>query len=171
MRHLAPALWGQGGDDLLARRKTCRLYLLPARNLLLLGSDFHEQRRAALLYPDENQPRASGMGEDLPPGSVAPQKPSHRTGGCIPSDRQGTVRASTISLSHAACVCTGISARLAILPSHVSLGEGAKSRLVIGNNFSKIPRFRNPCTWIFPVHRANVGFRMPVLVLTNVSGL
>jgi hypothetical protein len=59
---------------------------------------------------------------------------------------------STISVPHAAFVCTSISARLAILPSHVSLGAGAKSRLMIGNNFSKVPRFRNPSTLIFPVH-------------------
>ena len=34
-----------------------------------------------------------------------------------------------------------------------------------------VPRLRHPRTLIFPVHRASVGFSMPVLVLTNVSGL
>ena len=46
--------YGGKGDDLLARRKTCHLYLLPAQDLLLIGSGSHDQRRAAALYPDDD---------------------------------------------------------------------------------------------------------------------
>src|SRR5713101_6850016 len=77
----------------------------------------------------------------------------------------------TLSAHHTAFICISSSAPTLILTFNVFTGAGAKSRLLIGNNFSKVPRFRHPRTLIFPVHRASVGFSMPVLVLTNVSGL
>src|SRR5712692_5519258 len=77
----------------------------------------------------------------------------------------------TLSAPHTALVCISSSALTLILTFNIFTGAGAKSRLLIGNNFSKVPRLRHPRTLIFPVHRASVGFSMPVLVLTNVSGL
>src|SRR5260370_33795524 len=83
---------------------------------------------------------------------------------------EGCLR-GTMSAPHAAFVCISSSAPTIILKFNVFTGAGAKSRLLIGNNFSKVPRLRPPRTLIFPVHRASVGFSMPALVLTNVSGL
>src|SRR5260370_18501145 len=77
----------------------------------------------------------------------------------------------TLSAPHPALVCISSSALTLILTFKILTGAGAKSRLLIGNNFSNVPRLRHPRTLIFPVHRASVGFSMPVLVLTNVSGL
>src|SRR6266853_3943203 len=77
----------------------------------------------------------------------------------------------TLSAPHAAFVFISSSTPTLILTFNIFTGAGAKSRLLIGNNFSKVPRLRHPRTLIFPVHKASVGFSMPVLVLTNVSGL
>src|SRR5690348_1500432 len=64
---------------------------------------------------------------------------------------------------HAAFAGISTSAHALILASHVPLVAGAKSRLLIGNNFSNVPRLLNPRTLIFPVHKARVGFSTPVL--------
>src|SRR5260370_3670412 len=80
-------------------------------------------------------------------------------------------RGGTLSAPHTKFVCISSSALTLILTFNIFTGAGAKSRLLIGNNFSKVRRLRHPRTLIFPVHRASVGFSMPVLVLTNVSGL
>src|SRR5579872_448632 len=63
------------------------------------------------------------------------------------------------------------SAQALLLISNVPAGAGAKSRLLIGNNFLNVFRFRNPMTLIFPESLASSGFSISVLVLTNVSGL
>src|SRR5579875_1566385 len=52
---MASTLWGQRRDDLLARRKTRDLHLLPAENLLRFRGGSHDQRCAATLYRDEDR--------------------------------------------------------------------------------------------------------------------